>query len=180
MYQAPSYLLLQVQSWPVKFRKITRDRRYGPRSPVDRTPAFQYTTAGLRVIFRNFIGPNCTKLTLPHETSRFMSAVRAVYLLAPRALRTHLYFCSSVLCCRPRGPLRWLDPGAFGTLGVGAGFALGVKLCNPETEVWVIFGDGALGYSMIEFDTFVRHNVSTCGLLACLGMLCTSLRLLIL
>jgi len=29
---------------------------------------------------------------------------------------------------RPRGPLRWLDPGAFGTLGVGGGFALGAKL----------------------------------------------------
>jgi acetolactate synthase-like protein len=26
---------------------------------------------------------------------------------------------------RPRRPLSWLDPGAFGTLGVGAGFALG-------------------------------------------------------
>lgn len=31
---------------------------------------------------------------------------------------------------RPRGPLRWLDPGAFGTLGVGGGFALGAKLCR--------------------------------------------------
>lgn len=27
---------------------------------------------------------------------------------------------------RPRGPLSWLDPGVFGTLGVGAGFALGM------------------------------------------------------
>lgn len=60
---------------------------------------------------------------------------------------------------RPRGPLRWLDPGAFGTLGVGAGFALGAKLCRPEAEVWCLFGDGAFGYSLIEFDTFVRHKV---------------------
>lgn len=60
----------------------------------------------------------------------------------------------------PRGPLAWLDPGAFGTLGVGAGFALGAKLCNPEKPVWVIFGDGSLGYSLSEFDTFVRHKVS--------------------
>ena len=36
---------------------------------------------------------------------------------------------------RPRGPLRWLDPGAFGTLGVGAGFALGAKLVHPNAEV---------------------------------------------
>ncbi len=59
----------------------------------------------------------------------------------------------------PRGPLNWLDPGAFGTLGVGAGFALGAKLCHPEAEVWVLFGDGALGYSIAEFDTFVRHGL---------------------
>ncbi len=60
---------------------------------------------------------------------------------------------------RPRGPLSWLDPGAFGTLGVGAGFALGAKLRRPESEVWLIWGDGASGYGLAEFDTFVRHGV---------------------
>jgi acetolactate synthase-1/2/3 large subunit len=59
----------------------------------------------------------------------------------------------------PRGPLRWLDPGPFGTLGVGAGFALGAKLARPDAEVWAIFGDGAVGYSLAEFDTFVRHGI---------------------
>ena len=57
---------------------------------------------------------------------------------------------------RPRAPLTWLDPGAFGTLGVGAGFALGAKLVRPEAEVWIIYGDGSLGYSLVEFDTFKR------------------------
>jgi thiamine pyrophosphate-dependent acetolactate synthase large subunit-like protein len=60
---------------------------------------------------------------------------------------------------QPRGPLTWLDPGAFGTLGVGAGFALGSKLTHPESEVWLIYGDGAAGFSLQEFDTFVRHHV---------------------
>ena len=60
---------------------------------------------------------------------------------------------------QPTGPLTWLDPGAFGTLGVGAGFALGAKLCHPEAEVWVLFGDGSIGYSLAEFDTFVRHGI---------------------
>jgi acetolactate synthase-1/2/3 large subunit len=59
----------------------------------------------------------------------------------------------------PRGPLRWLDPGAFGTLGVGAGFALGAALSRPGAEVWILFGDGACGYSLAEFDTFVRHGI---------------------
>jgi thiamine pyrophosphate-dependent acetolactate synthase large subunit-like protein len=60
---------------------------------------------------------------------------------------------------RPRGPLAWLDPGAFGTLGVGAGFALGAQLARPKDEVWLVWGDGASGYGLVEFDTFVRHGV---------------------
>lgn len=60
---------------------------------------------------------------------------------------------------RPRKPLSWLDPGVFGTLGVGGGFALGAKLCRPEADVWVIYGDGSAAYSLAEFDTFARHGV---------------------
>jgi acetolactate synthase-1/2/3 large subunit len=59
----------------------------------------------------------------------------------------------------PRAPLTWLDPGVFGTLGVGAGFALGAAVCKPDSEVWIIFGDGACGYGLAEFDTFVRHGI---------------------
>jgi len=51
----------------------------------------------------------------------------------------------------------------FGTLGVGAGFALGAALCRPGEEVWIIYGDGACGYSLIEFDTFVRHGIPVIG-----------------
>lgn len=60
---------------------------------------------------------------------------------------------------RPRSPLSWLDPGVFGTLGSGAGFALGAKLVRPEAEVWLIYGDGSAGYSIAEFDTFHRHGI---------------------
>jgi thiamine pyrophosphate-dependent acetolactate synthase large subunit-like protein len=60
---------------------------------------------------------------------------------------------------RPRGPLAWLDPGAFGTLGVGAGFALGASVVNPRSEVWLVWGDGACGYGLAEFDTYVRHGI---------------------
>jgi acetolactate synthase-1/2/3 large subunit len=66
---------------------------------------------------------------------------------------------------RPRTPLSWLDPGVFGTLGVGAGFALGAKLVRPEADVWVLWGDGACGFSLIEVDTFVRHGVPVIGLI---------------
>jgi len=59
----------------------------------------------------------------------------------------------------PRGPLTWLDPGAFGTLGVGAGFAIGARTVRPDAEVWLVWGDGASGYGLSEFDTFVRHGI---------------------
>ena len=59
----------------------------------------------------------------------------------------------------PRGPLTWLDPGAFGTLGVGAGFAIGAATARPERETWIVFGDGACGWGLVEFDTFVRHGL---------------------
>jgi acetolactate synthase-1/2/3 large subunit len=59
----------------------------------------------------------------------------------------------------PRGPLTWLDPGAFGTLGVGAGFAIGAATMRPGRETWIVFGDGACGWGLVEFDTFVRHGL---------------------
>jgi len=65
---------------------------------------------------------------------------------------------------RPRSPLSWLDPGVFGTLGVGGGFALGAALCRPEAEVWILYGDGSAAYSLAEFDTYVRHGLPVCAL----------------
>ncbi len=66
----------------------------------------------------------------------------------------------------PRAPLAWLDPGVFGTLGVGAGYALAAKLVCPESDVWLLWGDGSAGYGLVEVDTFVRHGI---GVLALVG-----------
>ncbi len=60
---------------------------------------------------------------------------------------------------RPRAPLSWLDPGVFGTLGVGAGFILGAHAARPGAPIWALYGDGALGFSLAEFDTLVRNRV---------------------
>jgi len=65
---------------------------------------------------------------------------------------------------RPRGPLSWLDPGPFGTLGVGAGFALAAKLLRPEADVWLLWGDGSCGYGLAELDTFARHRLPVIAL----------------
>ena len=66
---------------------------------------------------------------------------------------------SAAYVLRPRGPLSWLDPGVFGTLGVGGGFALAAALCRPGAETWLLWGDGAAGLSLMELDSFARHGL---------------------
>jgi acetolactate synthase-1/2/3 large subunit len=61
---------------------------------------------------------------------------------------------------RPRGPLSWLDPGPFGTLGVGGGFALAAALARPGREVWLLWGDGSAAFSLAEIDTCARHGLA--------------------
>lgn len=61
---------------------------------------------------------------------------------------------------RPRAPLSWLDPGVFGTLGVGGGFAVGAGTCKPDQETWIIWGDGSSAYSISEVDTYIRHGMA--------------------
>lgn len=61
---------------------------------------------------------------------------------------------------KPRKPLSWLDPGAYGTLGVGGGFALGAGTSGRDGHIWLLWGDGSSAYSLAEFDTFVRHGLA--------------------
>jgi acetolactate synthase-1/2/3 large subunit len=59
----------------------------------------------------------------------------------------------------------WLDPGPFGCLGAGPGYALAAKLAHPERQVVLLIGDGAFGFSGMEFDTLARHGVNVVGLM---------------
>ena len=54
----------------------------------------------------------------------------------------------------------WLDPGPFGCLGTGPGYALAAKLAHPERQVVLLLGDGAFGFAGMEFDTLARHGVN--------------------
>jgi acetolactate synthase-1/2/3 large subunit len=59
---------------------------------------------------------------------------------------------------RPR-PGLWIDPGPFGCLGSGPGYAMAAKLAHPDRQVVLLSGDGAFGFSAMEFDTMVRHRI---------------------
>lgn len=54
----------------------------------------------------------------------------------------------------------WLDPGPYGCLGSGPGYALAAKLARPDRQVVLLLGDGAFGFSGLEFDTLARHGVN--------------------
>jgi acetolactate synthase I/II/III large subunit len=59
----------------------------------------------------------------------------------------------------------WLDPGPFGCLGTGPGYALAAKLAHPDRQVVLLLGDGAFGFAGLEFDTLVRHGVGVVGVM---------------
>ena len=66
----------------------------------------------------------------------------------------------------PARPGRWLDPGPYGCLGTGLGYAIAARLANPASQVVLLLGDGAAGFSLMDADTLVRHGlpvVMICG-----------------
>src|SRR3954453_16842350 len=59
----------------------------------------------------------------------------------------------------------WLDPGPYGCLGCGPGYALAAKIAHPDRQVVLLLGDGAFGFSAMEFDTLARHGVNIVGVM---------------
>ena len=53
----------------------------------------------------------------------------------------------------------WLDPGPYGCLGTGMGYAIAARIARPDKQVVVMMGDGAAGFSLMDIDTLVRHNL---------------------
>lgn len=53
----------------------------------------------------------------------------------------------------------WLDPGPFGCLGTGMGYAMAARVAHPDRQVAVMLGDGAAGFSLMDVDSLVRHNL---------------------
>jgi len=56
-------------------------------------------------------------------------------------------------------PGQWMDPGPFGTLGVGTGFCMAAAVAAPDKKILMVNGDGAFGLNGFDFDTFVRFNM---------------------
>jgi acetolactate synthase-1/2/3 large subunit len=66
----------------------------------------------------------------------------------------------------PQQPGGWLDPGPYGCLGTGLGYAIAARVARPASQIVLLLGDGAAGFSLIDADTLVRHGlpvVMICG-----------------
>ncbi len=61
-------------------------------------------------------------------------------------------------------PGTWMDPGPYGCLGAGPGQAIGAALARPGRQVVLLLGDGAFGFSGLEFDTLARHDLPVVGI----------------
>ena len=59
----------------------------------------------------------------------------------------------------------WMDPGPYGCLGAGPGAALAAKVAHPDRQVCLLLGDGAFGFSGMEYDTLARHGVNVVGVM---------------
>jgi acetolactate synthase-1/2/3 large subunit len=53
----------------------------------------------------------------------------------------------------------WLDPGPYGCLGTGLGYAMAARVARPSSQVVLLLGDGAAGFSLMDVDTLVRHEL---------------------
>ena len=60
---------------------------------------------------------------------------------------------------------QWLDPGPLGTLGVGPGYAMAAKLAHPESDVVIVYGDGAFGLNAMEFEACARQGINVVGVI---------------
>ncbi|MDT0187305.1 acetolactate synthase [Microbacterium sp. ARD31] len=59
----------------------------------------------------------------------------------------------------PQRPGGWLDPGPYGCLGAGLGAAIAARIARPSAQVTLLLGDGAAGFSLMDVDTLVRHDL---------------------
>ncbi len=53
----------------------------------------------------------------------------------------------------------WLDPGPYGCLGTGLGYAMAARVAHPDRQVVALLGDGAAGFSLMDVDSLVRHRL---------------------
>jgi acetolactate synthase I/II/III large subunit len=60
---------------------------------------------------------------------------------------------------RQNHPGGYITHGFLGAVGFGLGLAMGAQVAHPKRQVLCLVGDGAIGFTIAEFDTMVRHKL---------------------
>jgi len=60
---------------------------------------------------------------------------------------------------RQKHPGSYITHGFLGAVGFGLGLSLGAQVAHPKRPVLCLVGDGAIGFTIAEFDTMVRRNL---------------------
>ena len=123
-------------------RRSRREKREAEREQLDRRRARR-----------------CTRCASTASSRRCSTATRSSSATAATSSPTPA--ASSTPTSRAAGSI----PGPFGCLGSGPGYALAAKLAHPDRQVVLLLGDGAFGFSGMEFDTLARHGVNVVGVM---------------
>lgn len=60
---------------------------------------------------------------------------------------------------RQNTPGSYITHGFLGAVGMGLGLSIGAQIANPDRPVLCLVGDGAIGFTIAEFDTMMRHQL---------------------
>jgi acetolactate synthase-1/2/3 large subunit len=66
-------------------------------------------------------------------------------------------FCGHYLNIRK--PRTWITSGGLGTMGYGFPASIGAKVAKPNSEVWLVAGDGSFQMNLAELATLKQHNI---------------------
>lgn len=64
-------------------------------------------------------------------------------------------------------PRSYLYTAKFGHLGTGLPYAIGAKLAAPERPVYLVSGDGAIGFNIQELETARRYGTNIVVVVSC-------------
>ncbi len=102
------------------------------------------------------------------NSGRMVQVVRDFF---PRDAITVMDGGNTSLWCASFNPIyearSYLYTAKFGHLGTGLPYAMGAKLAAPDRQVYLITGDGALGFNIQELETARRHDIRITVVVAC-------------
>ncbi|MBI5652186.1 MAG: thiamine pyrophosphate-binding protein [Chloroflexi bacterium] len=97
--------------------------------------------------------------------------IRAVRNFFPRDAIAAMDGGNTSLWCANYNPIfaprSYLYTAKFGHLGAGLPYAIGAKIAQPDRAVYLITGDGALGFNIQELETARRHNANIVVIVSC-------------